>query len=65
MDKEEDKVIFLKKKNRFRITMDTYVVKRPAAGEGTYRGKEPVCRISIYRSSINIAGGAILQYESG
>ena len=45
--------------------MDTYVVKRPAAGVGTYRGKEPGCRISIYRSSINIAGGAILQYESG
>ena len=32
MDKEEDKVIFLKKKIRFRITMDTYVAKRPEAG---------------------------------
>ena len=53
MDKEEDKVIFLKKKNRFRITMDTYVAKRPAAGRGTYIGIGPGCRISIYRSSIN------------
>ena len=50
MDKEEDKVIFLKKKRRFRITMDTYVVKRPAAGRGTYRGIGPGRRISINKS---------------
>ena len=50
MDKEEDKVIFLKKKNRFRITMDTYVAKRPAAGRGTYRGIGPGRRISINKS---------------